>query len=108
MLRRRSSAKSRCMRQAVLRLPCCGDEWRNTNYGMLSGNGRPRDARSRSEERDLWWISSDDTEKLTWMVNAMIEELLDLDMEPKPESMWWTSTYEDEDREDAECENHCV
>ena len=26
------------------------------------------------------------------MVNDIIEELLDLDMEPKPESLWWTST----------------
>ena len=38
---------------------------------------------------------SDDKEKLTWMVND-IEELLDLDMEPKPESLWWTSTHRDE------------
>ena len=27
----------------------------------------------------------------------MIEELLDLDMEPKPESLWWTSTHKHED-----------
>ena len=26
------------------------------------------------------------------MANDIIEELLDLDMEPKPESVWWTST----------------
>ena len=31
------------------------------------------------------------------MVNDIIEELLDLDMEPKPESLWWTSTYKHED-----------
>ena len=31
------------------------------------------------------------------MVNDIIEELLDLDMEPKPESLWWTSTYKGED-----------
>ena len=35
--------------------------------------------------------------KLTWMVNYIIEELMDLDMEPKRESLWWTSTYKDED-----------
>ena len=38
---------------------------------------------------------SDDTAKLTRMANDIIEELLDLDMEPKPESLWWTSTYRD-------------
>ena len=30
-------------------------------------------------------------------MNDIIEELLDLDMEPKPESMWWTSTHKHED-----------
>ena len=31
------------------------------------------------------------------MVNDIIEELLDLAMERKTESLWWTSTYKDED-----------
>ena len=31
------------------------------------------------------------------MVNDIIEELLDLDMEPKLESLWWTSTHKHED-----------
>ena len=31
------------------------------------------------------------------MVNDIIEELLDLDMEPKPESLWWTRTHKHED-----------
>ena len=31
------------------------------------------------------------------MVNDIIEELLGLDMEPKQESLWWTSTYRDVD-----------
>ena len=30
------------------------------------------------------------------MVNDIIEELLDLDMERNPESLWWTSTFQDE------------
>ena len=30
------------------------------------------------------------------MVNDIIEELLDLDMEPKPASLLWTSTYKNE------------
>ena len=31
------------------------------------------------------------------MVNDIIEELLGLDMEPKPESLWWTNTHKNED-----------
>ena len=32
------------------------------------------------------------------MVNDMIEELLNLDMETNPETLWWTSSYEEEDK----------
>ena len=32
------------------------------------------------------------------MVNEVIEELLNLDMEPKPESVWWTSSFQEEDK----------
>ena len=38
---------------------------------------------------------SDDKDRLTWMVNDIIEELMDVDTEPKLES-WWTSTYKEE------------
>ena len=31
------------------------------------------------------------------MVNDIIEELFDLDLEPKLESLWWTSTHQFED-----------
>ena len=34
---------------------------------------------------------------LVCMVNDIIEELLDLDMEVKLESLWWTNTCKDED-----------
>ena len=39
------------------------------------------------------WLICDNKERLVRMVNDIIEELLDLDMEPKPESLWWTSTH---------------
>ena len=42
-------------------------------------------------------IFSDDMDKLTWMVNDFIEKLMDLDMEPKPECLWWTSTEKAEE-----------
>ena len=45
---------------------------------------------------DSYCLFSDDEEKLMW-VNDILEELLDLDMEPKPESLWWMSTHTDED-----------
>ena len=40
-----------------------------------------------------YWLFFDNKERLICMVNDIIEELRDLDMEPKPESLWWTSTY---------------
>ena len=45
---------------------------------------------------DNYWLFSDNREKLICMVNDIIEELLDLDMERNPESLWWTSTFQDE------------
>ena len=38
------------------------------------------------------WILSDDREKLNGMVNHIIEELMDLDMEPKPESLLYVQS----------------
>ena len=46
---------------------------------------------------DNFWIFSDNREKLICMVNDIIEELLDLDIEPMLESLWWISTYKHED-----------
>ena len=31
------------------------------------------------------------------MVKDIIEDLLDVDMEPQPESLWWTSTHKHEE-----------
>ena len=49
---------------------------------------------------DNHWLFCDNNnnnnERLVCMVNDIIEELLDLDMEPKPESLWWTSTHQAE------------
>ena len=43
------------------------------------------------------WLFCDNQERLVCMVNDIIDELLDLDMGPKPESLWWTSTHKCED-----------
>ena len=40
-----------------------------------------------------YWLFSGDKRKLVCIVNDLIEELQDLDVEPKLESLWWTSTY---------------
>ena len=47
---------------------------------------------------DNYWLFCHDREVLVHMVNDVIEELMDLDMEPKPESLWWTSSYEEEEK----------
>ena len=39
---------------------------------------------------DNFWIFSEDKDRLTWMVNDIIAELMDLDMESKLRSLWWT------------------
>ena len=40
---------------------------------------------------DNYWLSCDNRDRLVCMVNDIIEELFDLDMEPKAESLWWTT-----------------
>ena len=47
---------------------------------------------------DNCWLFCDNKERWACMVNDIIQELLDLDMEPKPESLRWTITYKDGDR----------
>ena len=47
---------------------------------------------------DNYRIFSDDKEKLTCMVDDIIEDLLDLDIEPKLESLWWMGTNKEEDK----------
>ena len=52
--------------------------------------------------RGMMWADNDcffhDREILVHMVNDVIEELLDLDTKPLPESLWWTCSYEEEDK----------
>ena len=42
-----------------------------------------------------YWLFSDSKDQLVCMVKNIIAELLD--MEPKPELLWWTSTHKNED-----------
>ena len=47
---------------------------------------------------DNYRLFSDNKERLICMLNDIIEELLDLDIEPEPESLWWTCTYKKEEK----------
>ena len=47
---------------------------------------------------DNYWLICHKREILVHTVNNIIEELLNLDMAPQPESLWWTSSYEEEDQ----------
>ena len=91
---------------AAWRLLSSGERCQHTYCGKPKGSGRPRDGEIMFGEKGddeyrfggrMWadncWIFCDDKEKLTWMVNDIVEEMMDLDLEPTPESLWWTSTY---------------
>ena len=77
----------------------CGGKQRTRGIpgvGDLLSEGNTT-ASTFSEVCDNYWLVGHDKENVVCMVNDITEELLDLDMEPKPESLWWTSTYKDED-----------
>ena len=90
----------------VWRLLCCGVALPSMCSGELRKSGEPKAGSYPSVGStsmsapcggmmwaDNYWMFSDNREKLTCMVNDIIEELLDLDLQPKPESLWWTSTH---------------
>ena len=52
-----------------------------------------------------YWLLCDKKVRLVSMVHDIIEELLDLDSEPKAESLWWTSTHQAEEEETMNVEN---
>ena len=73
--------------------------WKAEEKWKAKGWGLPFGAQHENEHvlrgmmwADNYWLFRDNNERLICTVNDIIEELLDLDMEPKQESMWWTST----------------
>ena len=91
---RRSFAIRRASVKAASRLQCCGGDWQNTCCGKQRRLGKQKTGGSRSEKKETMNIHSVVCvvkEKLRWMVNDIIEELLNLDMEPKLDSLWWRS-----------------
>ena len=49
---------------------------------------------------DNFWIISHSKKQLVQMLKDIIEEAAEVDLEPKPASLWWTSTYASEEEED--------
>ena len=69
------------------------DQWLETCFSESSTTTSPLSL--------MWsencWTYSDDKDKLVCTVNGIIVKLPSVDMEPKPESLWWTSACQDED-----------
>ena len=98
---------SRCIRQGSVETPVLWEKVAEYLLWNAEENGRPRvgiwfgrqgddEYRLSSMMRtDNSWLFSDDGEKKS-MLRDNVEELIDLDMELKPESLWWMSTYEEE------------
>ena len=42
---------------------------------------------------DNFWIISHSKKHLEQMLKDLVEEAAKVDLEPKPVSLWWTSTY---------------
>ena len=49
---------------------------------------------------DNFWIMLHSKENLEQMLRDLIEEASRWDLEPKPASLWWTSTYDSEEESD--------
>ena len=49
---------------------------------------------------DNFWIISHSKKQLEQMLKDLIEGAAEGDLEPKPASLWWTSTYASEEKEE--------
>ena len=49
---------------------------------------------------DNFWVMSHSKKHMEQMLKDLIEEAAEMDLEPKPASLWWTSTYASEEKED--------
>ena len=75
------------------------EKWKTRGWGLSFGGESDNAYVLRGMMwADNYWLFCHDREIFVHMVNDVIEELLDLDMEPKPESLWWTCLYEEEEQ----------
>ena len=105
--------------KAEWRPQCCGDKWPNTCHGKPRESEKARGwGLSFGGENDneqyvlrgmMWadnhWLFCDNKERMVCMVNDIIAELLELDMEPKTESLRWTSTHHGEEKKTSRVGN---
>ena len=97
---------SRCIRQGGVEDPVlwgriakyvlskAEEKWRAKGWGLSFERQHDNENTLRGMMwADTYWLFSVSRERLNCMVNDIIEKLLDLDMEPKPESLWRTRTY---------------
>ena len=49
---------------------------------------------------DNFWIMSHSKKNLEQMLKDLIEEAAEMDLEPKPASLWWSNTYASGEKED--------
>ena len=74
------------------------EKWRARSCGLSFGGQQDNEYVLRGMMwADNYWLFSDIRERLICMVNDIIEELLDVNMEPKHKSLWWTSTHKHEE-----------
>ena len=74
------------------------EKWRATSWWLSFGGQHDNEhTLRRMMWADNYWIFYDNREKLICTAKDIMEELLDPDVEPKPESLWWTSTHKHED-----------
>ena len=79
------------------------EKWKARGWGLSFGGEDDNEYVLRSMMwADNYWLFCHDREVLVHMVNDVIEELMDLDMEPIPESLWWTCSYEEEEEHTLE------
>ena len=74
------------------------EKWKARGWELSFGGKNDNEYVLRSMMwADNFWLFCDNKERLVCMVNDIIEDLLVLDMEHKPESLCWKSTHKDDD-----------
>ena len=102
---------NRCLRQGSVEVPWLWQmmavqlhasvkgKWTQKNMGLLldSKGGKAHQICSFMWA-DNFWILSHSKSNLEQMLRNLMEEAGKWDLVPKPASLWWTSTYEPEER----------
>ena len=107
-----SFAFNRCLRQGSVEAPRLWqkmatqilanveEEWMEQRKGVLMNIEAEGEVHQiyRFMWADNFWIMSHSNKHLEQMLKDLIEEAAKVDLEPKPASLWWTSTYASEEK----------